>query len=196
MEPMLEEPQILDNSSMQEELPVSEPEMLNSNEHNEIPAETIEISKEATQNVLKNVEKQKNKYWHFQFKNENKEKLTEVLQTVPGYSLTASYGDKQNTPDITLQLGNEIVGKIHLLLCDRRDTNNKEKYYCKIYFYHFNDRKLYEAVKSAVINFFESFKSSNSSVQGGKRRRRQQTHKKRSTINKRQRYHKKTLRRN
>ncbi len=156
----------------------------------DVSAETIEISKDATKSILNSVEKQRSKYWHFQFKSDkDKEDFTRVLQNINGYSLTAEYNDKQNTPDITLRLGNEIVGKIHLLLCDRRDTNNKEKYYCKIYFYHFKDPKLYDAVKSAVINFFEGFQPSmthsniplmNSS--GGRRGRR--THKKKRNIKK------------
>ncbi len=138
------------------------------------------------------MEKQPSKYWHFQFKNDgDKQKFTEVLESVPGYKLTVEYGLKQDTPDITLRLGNQIVGKIHLLLCDRRDVGNKDKYYVKIYFYHFKDPQLYGAVKAAVVNFFESFKSSNNQTKrsnnssnkplnnptiGGKRKRR--THKK------------------
>jgi hypothetical protein len=126
---------------------------------NEVPADTIEISKEATKIILNNVEKQPSKYWHFQFKNEgHKKDLNEVFKSL---DLTAEYGIKQDTPDITLMDSNEnIVGKIHLLLCDRRDTNNREKYYCKIYFYHFKNPKMFEDVKAAVLNFFENFKGS------------------------------------
>ena len=157
---------------------------------NEIPADIIEISREATNNILQNVEKQPSKYWHFQFKNDKeKENFTAVLTSVPGYKLTVEYGIKQDTPDITLMDSNEnIVGKIHLLLCDRRDTNNREKYYCKIYFYHFKNPKMFEDVKAAVLNFFENFKGSqnnpsknnqsknnqsvNTQSMGGKRKRR------------------------
>jgi hypothetical protein len=172
---------------------------------NEIPAETIEISKEATKIILNNVEKQPSKYWHFQFKNDrDKTALDTIFKTL---GLTAEYNTKQDTPDITLKDDSGIVGKIHLLLCDRRDTNNKEKYYCKIYFYHFKNPKIYSDVRAAVINYFENFKaaknnfpknnfpknnfpknnSSRTNTIGGKRKRR--THKKR--INKK----KKTLRR-
>ena len=184
-EPMKLETQI------EPDVPITEPVEA---PQNEIPADTIEISREATNHILQSVEKQPSKYWHFQFKNDGeKEKFTEVLQTVPGYKLTAEYGIKQDTPDITLRLGEQIVGKIHLLLCDRRDVGNRDKYYCKIYFYHFKDPKLYGAVKAAVVNFFEGFKSSNNQMvkrsnnlsnkpslnnpsMGGKRKRR--THKK------------------
>lgn len=126
-----------------------------------VKADTIEISREATENILKSVEKQPSKYWHFQFKNtKDKEDFTAALEHA-GYDLTVVYNEKQNTPDITLLLKEQPVGKIHLLLCDRRDTNNKSKYYCKIHFYHFTDPNIYSAVKAAVVNYFEGFKSSN-----------------------------------
>jgi hypothetical protein len=131
----------------------------------EIPAETIEI---LNKNVISNLKPQENKYWHFSFKNEaNKNGLTQTLQNIPGYNLTVEYGIPQNTPDITLKINDNIVGKIHLLLCDRRDANLPEKYYCKIYFYHFTRPELYQVVKTAVINFFENFKASENKI-GGK----------------------------
>lgn len=145
-----------------------------------VKADTIEISREATQNILNNVEKQPSKYWHFQFKNaKDKDDFTAAITTaVEG--LTVEYNEKQNTPDITLLLKGQPVGKIHLLLCDRRDTNNKSKYYCKIHFYHFTDPNIYSAVKAAVVNYFEGFKSSqarpnpdaNPTMSAGKRKRR------------------------
>ena len=157
----------------------------------EIPAETIEISNKSVVNHLK---PQENKYWHFSFKNEeNKNQLTQTLQNIPGYSLTVEYGLPQNTPDITLKMNDEVVGKIHLLLCDRRDANLPEKYYCKIYFYHFTKPELYQVVKTAVVNFFENFKSAENK-QGGKRNKpnRKLKTQKRKRINRRKRTSKRT----
>lgn len=157
----------------------------------EIPAETIEISNKS---VISNLKPQENKYWHFSFKNEaNKNELTQILQNIPGYNLTVEYGIPQNTPDITLKINDNIVGKLHLLLCDRRDANLPEKYYCKIYFYHFTNQKIFEAVKMTVINFFENFKTGENKI-GGKFKKiykKTKTHKKRR-INRR----KKTSKRN
>jgi hypothetical protein len=154
----------------------------------EVPAETIEIS--AKERVLPHVKPQESKYWHFTLEDANKNQLTKVLQSVPGYNLTVEYGVPQNTPDITLKMNGETVGKIHLLLCDRRDANLPEKYYCKLYFYHFKKPELFQAVKTSLVNFFENFKP----VTGGKHHRshrKQRTHKKRRVIRR-----KKTARRN
>jgi hypothetical protein len=138
---------------------------INETESKEIPAESIEIPKDG---IIQYLKPQENKYWHFMFKNEeNQNELTNVLQNIPGYSLTVEYGIPQNKPDITLKMNDEIVGKIHLLLCDRRDANLPEKYYCKLYFYHFKNQELYNTVKTVLINFFENFKSNKI---GGKRK--------------------------
>ena len=157
-----------------------------------IPAETIEILDK--NRILSHIKPQENKYWHFTFNTDsNKNQLTSAIQSIPGYSLTVEYGLPQNTPDITLKNDGKIVGKIHLLLCDRRDANLPNKYYCKIYFYHFDNEKLYQDVKATVINFFENFKS----VSGGKQniRHRTSTNKKRATNKRISKKRRKTLRR-
>ena len=122
--------------------------------------ETVEISEQAKKKILQFVQPQESKYHHFQFKNQtNTDKLTNTLQRIPGHSITVSYGIPQSTPDITLSENGQIVGKIHLLLCDRRDANKPEKYYVKFYFYHFTDSALQNTVKSALVSFFESYMS-------------------------------------
>ncbi len=124
-----------------------------------IPAETVEI---LNKGIIVHLKPQENKYWHFMFKNEeNNKKMTSLLENIPNYRLTVEYGITQNTPDITLIMNGEVVGKIHLLLCDRRDANLPEKYYCKLYFYHFNNLQLFQAVRSTLVNFFMNFKTSN-----------------------------------
>ena len=122
----------------------------------EILAETIEIPK---QNIIMYLKPQINKYWRFTFKNEaNVDQLKKIIETTSNYGLTVEFGEAQNTPDITIKQGEVVIGKINLLLCDRRDANLPEKYYCKLYFYHFKNNELYQDIKSAVVNYFMNFK--------------------------------------
>lgn len=132
-----------------------EPSLFNS-ANKEILAETIEIPK---QNIIMYLKPQISKYWRFTFKNEvNIYRLKKIIETVSNYGLTVDFGEAQNTPDITISQGELIVGKINLLLSDRRDANLPEKYYCKLYFYYFKNKELYQSVKSAVVNYFMNFK--------------------------------------
>jgi hypothetical protein len=143
---------------------------ITSNLNKEIPPETIEFSKE---NTLNNLKPQENKYWRFAFKkNEHMNLLENTIKNI-GLNLTVVFEMKQNTPDISILQGDNEVGKINLLLCDRRDANLPDKYYCKVYFYHFKDQEIYQAVKAAVVNFFENLKSNNTPLKeyGGKRKK-------------------------
>lgn len=155
----------------------------------EIPPETVDFSKEK---LVGNLKPQENKYWRFTFKNEDHSRLLkDTIKQIPDLNLTATFEIKQNTPDITIKKDvvedNEHsgieVGKINLLLCDRRDANLPEKYYCKVYFYHFKDQAIYQAVRAAVINFFDNLKSVNTPSKdiGGKRNK-HKTHKKRRIV--------------
>lgn len=156
----------------------------------EIPAETVEITQKSV--ILPFLKPQENKYWHFTFVNDgDKAKLTSAIENIPGHGLTVEYGIPQNKPDITLKTndGGEIVGKIHLLLCDRRDANLPDKYYCKVYFYHFTDEKLFQDVKTAVVAFFENFRPSAGS--GGASSSDKSKSKSKSTTKKNKRSHRK-----
>ena len=125
----------------------------------EVKPVTIEIANKKT--VLRHVKPQESKYWHFKFSDpRHTNQMTNVLQNIQGYRLTVEYGVPVNTADITLKLNGEVIGKIHLLLCDKRDANLPNKYYCKLYFYHFKNNQLFQAVKIALVNFFENFKVS------------------------------------
>lgn len=152
----------------------------------EVKPETIEISNKNI--ILRHVKPQDSKYWHFKFNDiKHQNQMTNVLQNIQGYRLTVEYGTPINTADITLKMDGETVGKIHLLLCDRRDTRNTDKYYCKLYFYQFKNNKLYQAVKSALVNFFENFRPitpKSISIKKDKKyhiSKRHTTHKKRQT---------------
>lgn len=125
----------------------------------EVKPVTIEIANKKA--VLRHVKPQESKYWHFKFSDpRHTNQMTNVLQNIQGYKLTVEYGVPINTADITLKHNGEVVGKIHLLLCDKRDANLPNKYYCKLYFYHFKNPQLFQAVKTALVNFFENFKVS------------------------------------
>ena len=118
---------------------------------------TIEIANKKA--ILRHVKPQESKYWHFKFSDpRHTNQMTNVLQNIQGYRLTVDYGLRINTADITLKQNEEIVGKIHLLLCDKRDANLPNKYYCKLFFFHFKNPQLFNAVKNALVNFFENFK--------------------------------------
>jgi hypothetical protein len=174
--PELEETQQVDDIISSEPLP---PANLATGK---VEPETIEIINKAA--VLPYVVPQKSKFWHFQFKDANNQnELTKLLQSIPEFGLTVEYGETQKSPDITLKDAQtqDIVGKIHLLLCDRRDANLPEKYYVKLYFYDFKSNQLYDAVKSKLTGFFENFKpvAANTQLGGRKRSKKHRTMKKR-----------------
>jgi hypothetical protein len=121
-----------------------------------VPAETVEITEK--EKVLPYVKPQEVKYWHFELNKQDNDKLTELFKNIPEHDITVEYGTSKSSPDISLIEDNNVVGKIHLLLCDRRDKNQTEKYYCKLYFYHFMDQKLFNIVKMKLTYFFENFK--------------------------------------
>jgi hypothetical protein len=151
-----------DSSEFEEKVQIEEPviqekeDKLNENIVSKPKPETIEI--QAKNKVLPYVEPQENKYWHFKFNDINQNQLTTLLENIPGYIFTVTYGIPQNSPDILLSTENEIVGKIHLLLHDRRDRGVKNKYYIKLYFYDFKNQDIYETVKNVLVDFFENFK--------------------------------------
>jgi hypothetical protein len=154
----------------------------------EVEPETIEIS--GKEKILPHVEPQKIKYNRFRFKNDNnKSKLINTIQNIKG-NITVIIDDKetesQNKPDIILKENGEVIGKINLLLCDRRDANLPEKYYIKLYFREFKDQGFYDKIKETLVNFFENFQHVNNQsrppTSGGNRKKRRnpiRTHKKR-----------------
>lgn len=139
-------------------------------EKKEIPAETIEIQKK---DIIPYLKPQESKYWRFTFKkDEDTNRLKEIIKGL-GDGLTVNFETKQETPDIVIKLDNNIIGKINLLLCDRRDANLPEKYYCKLHFFHFTNQVFYDKVRNAVIHFFQNFKQDTSNmkiIKGGKKK--------------------------
>lgn len=146
--------EMIEDNIQVEEL-VNQNELVSQNEIKPKP-ETIEIKHK--EKVLPYVIPQENKYWHFKFNDANQNQLTLFLQNIPGYQFTVSYGEAQNSPDITLSDETDIMGKIHFLLSDRRDKGNKSRYYIKLYFYDFKNQQIFDTVKNNLINYFENFK--------------------------------------
>jgi len=142
-----------------------------------IPPETIEFAKEKT----KYLKPQENKFWRFTFKdNQN----TDILkQNIESLDLTVSFDMRQNEPDITIKQDANIIGKVNLILSDRRDVNLPEKYYCKVYFYDFSNQELYMKIKYVIENFFNNLKISNTNEKSGKYKK-HYTHKKNTHKNK------------
>jgi len=148
-----------------------------------IPSESIAIiekikitRRENPQKIklLNYVKPQTNKYWHFIFKDKGlKDKFTQTLQNIPGYSLTVEYDERIDKPDIILKHNNQIVGKIHLLLSDRRDANKPEDYYIKIYLFHFKSQQLFDAVKITIVHFFDNLLISSKKRNSTKRNQKQ-----------------------
>lgn len=181
---------------------ISEPqkvETTNSLESNipqteEVEPKTIEISEQGKQRVLPYVEPQKNKFYRFRFKDEsNKNELINKLKSILGDNITVDIDNKetesQNKPDILIKENGEIIGKINLLLSDRRNANRPEKYYIKLYFREFKTPESMNKVKEGLKEFFEKFQSTNkapaNTQQGGIKRTKcgpSRTHKKHKQI--------------
>jgi hypothetical protein len=159
---------------------------LESNTSNEVEPDTIEISEEGKKRVLLYVEPQQNKFYRFRFKDEaNKNKLIQKLQEILGTNITVDIDNKetdsQSKPDILIKENGNIIGKINLLLCDRRDANLPEKYYIKLYFREFKTLESMNKVKEGLKAFFENFQSNASNhtaiIQGGVKRTKRTPHK-------------------
>jgi len=122
----------------------------------DIDAVTVEIPRD---NIISYLKPQISKYWRFMFKNDDdKNKLQKAIEDISDSNFVVEFNIKQDTPDITIKHKDNIIGKINLLLCDRRDANLPEKYYCKLYFYQFKNKVLFQKVKYTVVDFFNDFK--------------------------------------
>jgi hypothetical protein len=107
--------------------------------------------------LLKLVKPQSKKYWHFTFIRESdKQNFKRVLESIPGYNLTAEYDERKDKADIVLKDNGKIAGKIHLLLSDRVDIGKSKEYYIKIFLFHFKDQQLFNQIKSRILRFFDN----------------------------------------
>jgi hypothetical protein len=150
---------------------------------NETPANSSYLSetvplKSAPLNpsLLGRLERQKHKYWHFKFVNprdlnEFKKRITELDPTL---TVHENYGGQQHA-DITIRKNQDIVGKLHFLHANRPDICDPKKFYVKVHYYHFTDKKLMGQIKAAVHVFFDDMEkesvSQRTSYRGGKKTR-------------------------
>ena len=110
---------------------------------------------------------------HFRLKNKSdRQKLLRTIEAASNEPIVASYdyGRKYDT-DIVIRKSSDSnsakpIGKIHLLLFDRRDRYNYEKYYIKLHFFQFANDALFDTVKRAVTDFFQKLTPSTESYLG------------------------------
>lgn len=117
---------------------------------------------------------------HFRLKNKSdRQKLLGVIDSISDVvgPIVSSYdyGRKYDTDIIIRKKGDsnsvKPIGKIHLLLFDRRDRYNHEKYYMKLHFFQFVNDALFERVKQAVTGFFQALPPTMESYLGNSTRK-------------------------
>jgi hypothetical protein len=95
---------------------------------------------------------------HFQFKTKEMERrFQQMIEQIPDLTVRFDYG-REDKSDILLVSSSDptqIVGKLHLLLVDRRDRGDPLKRYVKIHLFHMKDPQQFELVRQRVTNFFE-----------------------------------------
>ena len=103
----------------------------------------------------------------------------EDASTIGPLIASYDYGRKYDTDIIIRKKGEsnstKPIGKIHLLLFDRRDRYNHEKYYIKLHFFQFANDELFHTVKEAVTTFFNSLPQSTESYLGNSTRKNSKT---------------------
>ena len=95
---------------------------------------------------------------HFQFKTKEMERrFQQMIEQIPDLTVRFDYG-REDKSDILLVSSSDpkyIVGKLHLLLVDRRDRGDPSKRYVKIHLFHMKDPQQFELVRQRVVDFFE-----------------------------------------
>jgi hypothetical protein len=120
--------------------------------------EEIVVHPFSPEKVFAPIQSQEYKYWHFMFRNHEKEdELKRAVERL-GYHVQFNYGGQKH-PDMSITSDNGLVGQIHFLHCDRRDFNksgmDKKKYYVKLYFFKFREEKEFHEIHEAVVPFFK-----------------------------------------
>jgi hypothetical protein len=117
-------------------------------------------------------------YTHFRLKDKlHRQELLDIIKdasTVGPIIASYDYGRKYKTDIIIRNEGDsntaKPIGKIHLLLFDKRDRYRSEKYYIKLHFFQFANSELFHSVKEAVTTFFNSLPKSTESYLGNSTR--------------------------
>jgi len=142
-------------------------------------SETV-VHKKATlpPSILNRLERQKIKYWHFQFKDPND--LERIKNSIRNNdpSITVEYNDQgKKHPDLTISQNGSPIGKLHFLYCNRPDICDSNLFYIKIHYYDFNSDSLLERIKGIMTNVFNQMES----TQGGYRKVKKRLTRKRIT---------------
>ena len=95
---------------------------------------------------------------HFQFRTKEMERrFQQMIEQIPDLTVRFDYG-REDKSDILLVSSSDptqIVGKLHLLLVDRRDRGDPSKRYVKIHLFHMKDPQQFELVRQRITSFFE-----------------------------------------
>jgi hypothetical protein len=131
------------------------------------------------ESLLSRLERQKHKYWHFKFMNDDdlNDFKKQIIAIDPTLTVEHNYGGQRHA-DIVIRKNGNIVGKLHFLHVNRPDICEPKKFYVKVHYYYFTDKDLMGEVKHAVHAFFDHLESPRSpqppisleTQQGGKRR--------------------------
>jgi len=116
---------------------------------------------------------------HFRLKQKSdRQKLLDIINgisdTVGPIVASYDYGRKHNTDIIIRRHGDtrgEPIGKIHLLLFDKPNRYDHDKYYIKLHFFQFENDALFDKVKTHVTSFFNSLPNSSEPYLGNSTRR-------------------------
>jgi hypothetical protein len=115
---------------------------------------------------------------HFRLKQKSdRKKLLQIIDSISDASgpIVASYdyGRKYNTDIIIRRRGTKAdpIGKIHLLLFDKPNRYDHDKYYIKLHFFQFVNDELFDNVKERVSEFFQSLPPTSESYLGNSTRR-------------------------
>jgi len=115
---------------------------------------------------------------HFRLKQKSdRKKLLQIIDSISDVSgpIVASYdyGRKYNTDIIIRRRGSkaEPIGKIHLLLFDKPNRYDHDKYYIKLHFFQFVNDDLFDSVKEKVTSFFQSLPPTSESYLGNSTRK-------------------------
>ena len=127
--------------------------------------------------ILNRLERQKLKYWHFQFKDSNdlENVKNKIRNNDSSITVEHNYQGKKH-PDLIISKDGSPIGKLHFLYCNRPDICDPNLFYVKVHYYDFNSDSLLERVKEIMSNVFNTM----ASTQGGKGRAKKRPTRKRA----------------
>ena len=119
--------------------------------------------------ILNRLDRQKLKYWHFQFKDSNdlENVKNKIRNNDSSITVEHNYQGKKH-PDLIISKDGSPIGKLHFLYCNRPDICDPNLFYVKVHYYDFNSDSLLERVKEIMSNVFNTM----ASTQGGRAKKR------------------------